>query len=211
MIFEAIGQVFSEDPVTTAKTGLRFTHFIGLALGLGGATLLDLMLLRFCLKGRIQTETYSIVAFSSKIIAAGLHILWLSGVGFLLFYALYDVAKLYNPKVHAKIAVVMILMVNGVFIHHVILPTIRSQIGRPLFEGLGLMKRSIFAVSGAISAVSWYVPLALGVFSQFNHSVPAITILSAYLLLILLVGAAIGFALHLLDPGKRQVSLQPGE
>ena len=40
MIFDAIGQIFSDDPATTVKTALRFTHFIGLALGLGGATLL---------------------------------------------------------------------------------------------------------------------------------------------------------------------------
>ncbi len=211
MIFEAIGQVFSEDPVTTLKTGLRFTHFVGLALGLGGATLLDLMMLRFCLRGRIQPETYSIFTFSSKIISIGLHILWLSGLGFLFFYALYDLAKLYNPKVHAKIVVVMILMVNGVFIHNVILPTIRNQIGKPLFEGLSLTKQNIFMISGAVSAVSWYVPLALGVFSQFNNSVPAVTILSAYLLLILFAGTAISLVLHLLGPGKRQVSLQPGE
>lgn len=47
MNLTAILSLFLDDPAASTKTGLRFLHFIGLAVGLGGATLLDLMLLRF--------------------------------------------------------------------------------------------------------------------------------------------------------------------
>ncbi len=209
MTFDSIGLLFSSDPLTTLKTSLRFSHFIGLALGLGGATLLDLMMLRFCLKGQIQPETFSIFEFSSKIISIGLRILWITGLGFLLFYALFDVAKFYNPKVHAKLVIVMILSVNGIFIHSFILPTIRAQIGRALFDGFGPLKRGIFITSGAISAVSWYVPVALGAFSQFNNTVSAVTILSAYLLLIILAALMMNLCLHFIGTGIAKCPAYP--
>ncbi|SEK42369.1 hypothetical protein SAMN05421666_1478 [Roseovarius nanhaiticus] len=176
--------LFVSDPVVTIHTGMRFFHFIGLALGLGGAILLDLMMLRFFLRGRIIKETYGIVDFASKVVSMGLLLLWISGIGFLVFYALTKPELLTNPKVHAKLVIVAILTVNGYFIHSVILPGVKSQIGTSLFAGISAVKRSIFLISGAISAVSWIFPVALGAFPQLNFAVPALVILSAYLLLI---------------------------
>ena len=209
MTLDTLQLLFSSDPLETLKTALRFVHFIGLALGLGAATLLDLMMLRYCFRGRIQTETVTIFEFSTKVVNIGLRILWTSGVGFLLFYALYDVEKLYNPKVHAKLVIVTILSVNGMFIHGIILPTIRTQIGKGLFDGLGGMKRGIFITSGAISAVSWYVPVALGVFSQLNNAVPALVLLSAYLFLIMIAASAMNLCMHLIVSGRDKLPLKP--
>jgi hypothetical protein len=208
MNLENIEQLFSSNPFTTLKTGLRFTHFIGLALGLGGATLLDLMMLRFFLTKRIQVETFDIFDFSSKIVNIGLFILWVSGFGFLLFYALFDTAKIYNPKVHAKLMIVAILSINGIFIHSFILPTIRAQVGKVLFDGFSPMKRSIFITSGAISAVSWYVPVALGVFSQLNNTVPATALLATYLFLIVMAASAMNLGLYFMGSGKSKVDIQ---
>lgn len=184
-------------------------HFIGLALGLGGATLLDLMMLRSFLMGRIQSETFSIFEFSSKVIKAGLNILWITGLGFLMFYALFDVEKLYNQKLHSKLAVVAILIINGILIHSFILPSVKAQIGRALFEGLSSLKRSIFITSGAISAVSWYVPVALGTFSQLNNTVPATILLSGYFLLIVCLAFAMNIALVLVGSRMDRIELLP--
>ncbi len=196
--------LFVSDPQVTIHTGMRFFHFIGLALGLGGAILLDLMMLRFFLRGRIIEETYGIFDFASKIVSMGLLLLWISGVGFLFFYALTKPELLMNPKVHAKLVIVTILTVNGYFIHSVILPGIKTQIGKSLFAGIGPVKRSIFVTSGAISAVSWIFPVALGAFPQLNFAVPALVILSAYLLLICAAAVSMHALILLLNPKATQ-------
>lgn len=189
MTLSSLPGLFLDDPAETARTGLRFLHFIGLAAGLGGATMLDLLLLRFFVTGPVSAERAAVVEFAARVVDAGLKLLWLTGFGFLLLYALSDPLKLQNPKVHAKLMVVLILTLNGFFIHAVILPHLRRQAGRPLFQGMGRMQRALFAASGAVSAVSWYTPVALGVFSQLNFAVPALLILTCYGLLIAVLTA----------------------
>ncbi|WP_211286115.1 MULTISPECIES: hypothetical protein [Roseovarius] len=184
MDFSQLVALFSSDPQATVRTGLRFVHFIGLALGLGGAILLDLMMLRFFVRGRIIKETSDIFEFASKIVSAGLFVLWITGVGFLFLYALTNPELLMNPKVHAKLMIVTILTVNGFFIHTIILPGVKRQIGKSLFTDISPLKRTVFVTSGAISAVSWFLPVALGAFPQLNNNVPVMVILTAYLLLI---------------------------
>ncbi|MGL4488719.1 MAG: hypothetical protein ACRCU5_04660, partial [Rhizobiaceae bacterium] len=173
-------QLFSAEPVATAKAVLRFVHFIGLALGLGAATLLDLMLLRFFVREPISMPHWKLVHFSASIVNFGLLVLWATGVGFIVHYALFDPDKLMNQKIWAKLSIVFVLTVNGVFIHSVILPRIKAQLGRTLFDGMSRFQKSVFLISGGISATSWYVPVVLGAFPQLNFTVPATTILLTY-------------------------------
>lgn len=196
-------QLLTADPVVTAKTTLRFMHFIGLALGLGAATLLDLTLLRFFVPGTITNENWKLVHFSANVVNFGLIVLWISGIGFIVHYSLFDPVKLTNEKIWAKFAIVGVLSVNGAFIHTVILPRIRAQVGKTLFAGMSRFQRSTFLVSGAISATSWYVPVVLGAFPQLNFSVPATTILLTYAVLLGLIAAVMHVVVPLIDPSRR--------
>jgi hypothetical protein len=201
--------LFTDDPANGYRTVIRFFHFIGLALGLGGATLLDLLVLRFFIRGRIVDETYQIFAFASKIVDIGLRILWVTGIGFLFLYALTNIELLTNPKVHAKLIIVLILTVNGFFIHTVILPTVRAQIGKSMFNGVSPARRTIFVMSGAISATSWYMPVALGAFPQLNFKVSAVDLLLIYLAGIIVMSMAMQCVIHVLhrfDPKPALVS-----
>ena len=179
----------SLDPVAAIRTGLRIIHFIGLALGLGAATVLDLMIFRFFLNGKVTSERWAIFDFGSKIVNAGLLLLWITGFGFLAYYGAFEPIKFGNEKVWAKMLIVLILTVNGLFIHAVILPKVKAQIGRPLLAGMSTRQKSVLLTSGAISATSWYVPLLLGALPQLNFVVPMTTILLAYALILALVAA----------------------
>ncbi len=173
-------QVFSADPHELAMTGLRLVHFVGLAVGLGSATLLDFIILRFLIQRRISREGRDIVYFGSRFINVGLAMLWLSGAGFLASYAITDPALLMNPKIWAKLAIVAVLTANGIVIHRLVLPVIGAQVTRPLFHGLTRRQRTVMLASGAISVISWYVPVLLGAAPQLNFVVPAVVILAAY-------------------------------
>ena len=73
----------SADTGTLIKSIVRSAHFVGLALGLGAATALDLIIVRFLVTGTITQDRSSVVLFASKIVDLGLLILWASGVALL--------------------------------------------------------------------------------------------------------------------------------
>lgn len=175
-----LNSLLMAEPGSVIKSAIKVMHLLGIILGLGAATVLDLIILRFLVSGKIKHEHVVVVEFVSKIVTAGLVILWISGVSYLLHYAAFDPAKLTNQKVWAKILIVAMLTVNGYFIHHRVLPLINRQIGGALFRGLADNERSMMIVFGTISATSWYVPLVLGAMPQLNFVVPASSILSAY-------------------------------
>jgi len=181
---EAIGYV---------RTVLRLTHFAGLTLGLGGAVFLDLTLGRLARAGLTQ-EHVDAVHWVSRFVALGLALLWLSGLGFLVLYQLADPQKLANPKIYAKMTIVAILTANGVAIHLTVLPRLRRRIGLPLLKDLRPRLRLLFALTSAVSLVSWTVPVVLGAAPQLNFVVPFQTILAIYAAL-LLAATALAFAL----------------
>jgi hypothetical protein len=188
----------SADPVAATKSALRFVHFIGLACGLGAATLLDILLVKFFVRRKITEESWEIFHSSTVIVNIGLIILWVTGIGFMVHYALFDPVLLTNDKIWAKLGIVTILTLNGLFLHTVVMPRMERQVGRGLFEGMDLRSRSIFIVCGAISAVSWYVPVVLGAFSQLNFVVSATMILATYAVLIFAAALAMMLTMNVM-------------
>jgi hypothetical protein len=189
-------EMLSSDPAWI-RTGLRVVHLCGLVLGVGSATLLDLIIARFILMRGISYEHVYVVDFSAKIVTIGLGLLWISGIGFLLHYGLFEPAKLQNPKIWAKIAIVAVLTINGFLVHFFVLPRIRKQVGKRLLDELSPFDCSLVLLAGTVSAISWYVPLILGAIPQLNYVVPAEVILSSYALLLTAVNTVIQGAIAL--------------
>jgi hypothetical protein len=194
-------EIFLDIPATI-KSCLLTCHLLGLVLGLGAATMLDLIIVRFLITKQVKDEYWNVIVLMSKAVTAGLILLWVSGLGFLTHYGFFDADKLGNPKIWAKIIIVATLTLNGVFIHWVVLPLIRARVGRPLFDGLTSLQLSALLASGAISATSWWIPLILGAFPQLNFGVPASLILGTYSLILI---AAIGFTQVILRYGLPQL------
>lgn len=154
--------------VLTLLVGL---HLVGLCFGLGGATMLDFWILRWMRWGGLPPEIGRIFLFVSKVCTVGIVLLWLSGLGFLAIYAAETPEKLQNPKLWAKITVVVVLTLNGLVIHSAILPGILRDVGRPMLDGISGKRTGIFLVSGAVSGVSWYTAFALGLMRELNGTV----------------------------------------
>jgi hypothetical protein len=162
------------------KTAILIVHLVGLAIGIGAATVLDLLIVRSLVKGHVSRDLASLARPTSAVVAAGLLLLWLSGLGFLFHYYVENPIALTNPKIWAKIAIVGILTLNGLFIHKAILPLLERNAGTALFHRVAPAHKLAFLVAGAISATSWYVPLALGALKEINFVVSAETILAGY-------------------------------
>ena len=149
-------------------------------MGLGAATLLDLMIVRFFLGRVMTTQTYEVFEFLADLVSVGLKLLWVTGLGFLAFYWFYDPIKLGNEKVWAKMVIVSILSINGYFIHRSVIPFMHGQIGRTMLEGVMMRRKIVFVTMGMVSFVSWYAPLIIANLSQLNFQVPMLQILVLY-------------------------------
>jgi hypothetical protein len=185
------------------KTCLTCFHLLGLTIGLGGATILDIMLFRLVIRGQaIHQSDADLVRVVSGLVSCALVVLWVTGISFLIQYW-YDTPELLaNPKLYAKIAVVGVLTVNGMVLHARVLPLLYRNIGRPLFDGLLAKERFLMTVCGATSVISWYTPFILGIAKELNRVVPASTILTVYAILVVL---AITTG-HLLGPALIRLS-----
>lgn len=193
--------------VATLLVGM---HLLGLCFGLGGATMLDLWILRWIRKGSLPVEAGRIFHFISDAVAIGLGLLWLSGLGLLALYLMESPEKLENPKLWAKVLVVGVLTINGMIIHAFVLPEVLRDLSRPLLHGVTRSRIVVFLMSGAISGVSWYTAFAFGIFRELNNSVT----FSLLIIMWLTTALATSLVVTLLwwrffGIGKRRPSSQP--
>jgi hypothetical protein len=186
------------------RSGLRLVHFAGIILGVGAATLLDLIIFRFVMTRRIEETDIRIIVFASHVIMVGLALLWVSGLGFFVYYWFFDPSKIPNPKLVAKIIIVSVLTLNAFLVHSFVLPQITIQIGQYLLDGLSKFHCFLLIAIGTISAISWYVPLVLGIVPQFNNTIPAEVILASYAVLVLSVNVIIQIALMIIPYQPRR-------
>ena len=146
-------------------------HILGVAFGLGIATGMDLLLVKNIITKRTLTESrYNVLEQLSKIVTWGLILLWISGIGFLWTYQQVSPEKLLNPKIWSKLMIVTILTVNGIFIHHFLLPKLKRCINKRVDQVCSYKEMAVIFSSGAISMVSWYIPFIYGTVPQLNFA-----------------------------------------
>ncbi|WP_232628999.1 hypothetical protein [Methylobacterium sp. Leaf118] len=197
-------------PPIRLLTLLLGLHLIGLCLGLGGATMLDFWILRWMRWGGLPPEIARTFLFVSKVVSVGIALLWISGLGFLALYAIEAPEKLSNPKLVAKIVIVLALTVNGLLIHALVLPRVLRDVSRPMFEGVSHISTVIFLVSGAVSGVSWYAAFALGLMRELNGRASGGLLLSLWLLgVVAAAGGAFAFWHSLLARSARGAMAEP--
>ncbi len=144
------------------KLLLVILHLLGFALGVGGATMTDLFFFKFLRDFKISTWESKVLHEVSHLIWIGLIILIVSGV------ALYlpDMEALNtSSKFIAKVIVVGVALVNGIFLNLFISPKmIHISFGDEHVKYPGQLKklRKIAFASGAVSIVSWYTAFILG-------------------------------------------------
>jgi uncharacterized membrane protein len=161
-------------------------HLFGLVLGLGGATITDILFFRFLRDWRITSFEADVMRTLSQVIWLGLAILVLSGLG---IYLPQAVVLNSSTKFLVKVVAVIIIIVNGAFLNLKISPHLISFSFTDADEGSGSkmvrLRRLSFAL-GAVSVTSWYTAFLLGMV----RSVPI-----GFRLLLLLYVAALVMAI----------------
>jgi hypothetical protein len=177
------------------RTGLLIMHVAGLTAGLGSALFLDLYLKRFFYKQPLTREAVETCKTGKTLVTAGLTLLWISGIGFVLLYAIATPDKLFNPKLHMKIVIVSILTINGMLVHRMLIDRLHRYVGRPLMLALESQRVIPILAIGATSMVSWMMAFGFGMVRELNNVVPA-PILGGLYLLALAAGFACAIMYH---------------
>ncbi|MBI4117570.1 MAG: vitamin K epoxide reductase family protein [Parcubacteria group bacterium] len=159
-------------------------HLIAVGLGVGGATIGDILFFKFLKDFRISRFEADVLRTLSQIIWTALGIFFISGAAIYLT----DMAK-YNEssKFLVKMFIVLVITINGFFLNLVIAPKLMkiSFHKKHDHKARELAKYRKLAFSlGAISLTSWYTALILGSMHQIPFDVE--TGILAYLLILLM-------------------------
>jgi len=161
-------------------TFIRIFHLLGLVMGFGGAVLLDGTIFMRGVIRPVSQYTIHQAEVLSRIVTWGLVLLWTTGIGLIWLNLLEKPEYLTNQKLWAKIIIVMILTLNGMFIHHKVMPLLKQRLGQRLFVSVSRVQIATLTLIGSISFVSWTMPFVLGKASELNYVTPMWLILAIY-------------------------------
>lgn len=171
---------------------ITILHLVGIAVGLGGATVTDVFFFKFLKDRRISHEEAAILHTISQVIWFALALIVLSGAGLYLSDMEY-----YNQssKFMMKMLVVSVLILNGAFLNLKITPhLVHISFGddprKTPEQELQRERRIAFAL-GAVSFVSWYSALILGALRSVPLSLPILALVYAGLLVVAIAGSQV--------------------
>ena len=129
--------------------------------------------------------------------SVALLLLWLSGVGFVVLGYLDDPGYIENQKIWAKVSIVLLMSLNGIYIHRTLLPRLMevSQGGSLIHDAT---ESATFRLSFAVSIAGWLLAAFYGTAKFLNQGYQYSELFGLYLLIVvLLLAFAVGGGLWL--------------
>jgi hypothetical protein len=144
------------------RMAVVFSHLIACCVAIGLVLTSDVAMVRQMLQGDPRAGLgQSHLEELQRTVARALGALWITGLALVWFDAVVQGAHvLANPKLHAKILVVVLLTINGLVLHEHVLPWM-TRSGSVL--RLSFWQSMLTLLSGAASGVSWVYAAMLGV------------------------------------------------
>ncbi|MDG9924057.1 MULTISPECIES: hypothetical protein [unclassified Pseudomonas] len=162
------------------KTLLVYAHLLASCLALGRVLHADHQLWSWRARplAALQLEY---LAETQRIVGLALLALWFSGLLLVLQgYFSEGMTYLLNQKLWAKVAVVLLLSLNGLLLHRLGFPLL----ARAPFTALPFASRASLAMLGALSTSGWLFAAFLGVARQWNHALSCVQVLAVFVALL---------------------------
>lgn len=158
------------------KSVFLIIHLLGVVIGGGGAFASDLIFFSSVKDRKISLTEMRFLRMGSKMVWMGLFIIIISG--FFIFFTDTD-KYLHSSKFLAKMTIVVVIILNGLFFHISHLPRLHRHVNINFSSSDEFRKHASFLVaSGAISMVSWTSAIILGAMRFIPY--PYLTIMAAY-------------------------------
>jgi len=186
-------------------------HLIGIAVGVGGATVSDYLFFRSIRDRKLSFDEFNLLRSMHLILWGGLALLIFSGTGMLAvqYFATGSVAV--SGMFFAKMTIVLIILLNGFAFKKLAFPVLKACVDRPLHQDGGFAKNLwLLSLIGAISIVSWYSALLLGALRTIE--LPYIFVMTLYVFLVS-AGAIFGYLLlsHLISAPRYKTEQEKTE
>lgn len=167
---------------------ILWLHMLAFAIGVGGATITDILFMKFLSDFEITKDEQNILQILSQIIWIGISLAVISGIG--LYLPNMEVLN-QTPKFLLKTVVVAVIIINGAFLNLYVSPKlIHLSWKKSTMHVLSVvrLRRTAFALGG-ISFVSWYSAFLLGFLKQTPFSFSEMLWIYLGLLIIAVVGS----------------------
>ncbi len=158
------------------KTLVIYAHLLAACVSIGTLLLQDLALWRSRYRVLAQDEINTL-RNTANIVFIALVVLWATGSGLVTMGYFENPDFFSNQKIWAKISVVIILSLNGVFLHFYSFPKI---VGNKAILQLPSADQKWVGCSGALSTVSWLFACYLGIARTWNYSLDYSSIMLLY-------------------------------
>lgn len=167
------------------RLGVVYVHLLACCVAIGLVFTSDIAMVRDILKRTVFTEHDNAHMESlQKSVVVALICLWVTGTAIIgIDYLDKGLEYFMNPKLQAKVIIVVLLTYNGVLLHRLVLPALQKA-GSLL--DLGFSARMLALFCGALSAVSWLYAAMLGVGRPLAWKYSLSDLLMAYPVLIML-------------------------
>jgi len=165
------------------RLGVVYIHLIACCVAIGLVLTSDIAMVRqlFADEPSGRAHMRHMEELQTTVVWA-LTALWISGLAVVALDASSKGWQYFaNPKLQAKILIVVLLTFNGVVLHHLVLPWLQKA-GSLLKLPAGRRTFTIFA--GAVSGVSWLYAAMLGVGRPLSWKYSLMELMAAYPLLI---------------------------
>ena len=166
------------------RLGIVYTHLIACCVAIGMVLTSDFAMIKELFKGgKSHLQDAHHMESLQKTVSGALAVLWITGLA-IIWVDIGDkgLSYLLNPKLQAKIAIVMLLTFNGILLHSLVLPALQKA-GSLLKLEFNMRMFALFA--GALSGVSWFYAAMLGVGRPLSWKYSLTEILAAYPVLII--------------------------
>jgi hypothetical protein len=165
------------------RMAVVYVHLIACCIAIGLVVTSDIAMVKKLIRtDPCDTVDREHLAMLERVVLRALIALWVSGITLVaLDTSIKGWSYFGNPKLQCKIAIVMILTLNGYMLHQHVLPLMQKA-GSLL--KLSLHQRTVAIFTGAVSGVSWLYVAMLGIARPLNWKYSFGQIAFAYPMLI---------------------------
>jgi hypothetical protein len=173
------------------KTALLYVHLLSLAVAIGSMLIAEHLIsqrLMFSRERKFTSDSYDIVLFTSRAVTVSLLLLWLTGIGFVVLGYLNDPAYIENQKIWAKVSIVILVSINGMYIHRSLLPRLADvSAGGLLIRNAWESARLRLSFSASIAG--WLIATFYGAAKFLNQGYHYSELFGLYLIVVAMMFA----------------------
>lgn len=159
---------------------LVLAHLAGTIIAVGGATVSDALFFRTIKNRRVSRDEFKLLNEAGKVIWSGLALAVFSGLALIIMEWVHTggVARLGLGFFQLKVLLVGVVAINGIIFHTRVLPFLEKHLREDMRERQFVQKYWLFALTGAISIISWWSIVILAI---VNPPLPFLYLLNVYL------------------------------